>query len=36
VGQRELKRAPGLTEKHAEVKRKEKALMEKAGMKAHL
>jgi acyl-CoA dehydrogenase len=36
VGQRELKRAPGLSEKHAEVKRKEKALLEKAGLKARL
>jgi len=36
VGQRELKRAPGLTKKQAEVKRKEKALLEKAGLKARL
>ncbi|KZP24670.1 acyl-CoA dehydrogenase NM domain-like protein [Athelia psychrophila] len=36
VGQRELKRAPGLTKKHAEVKRKEKALLENAGIKTHL
>lgn len=36
VGQRELKRAPVLTRKHTEVKRKEKVLMEKAGLKAHL
>jgi acyl-CoA dehydrogenase len=36
VGQRELKRAPGLIAKHAEVKRKEKILLDKAGLKAHL
>lgn len=36
VGQRELKRAPALTKKYAEVKRKEKALLEKAGIKSHL
>jgi len=36
VGQRELKRAPALAKKHAEVKKKEKVLMEKAGFKAHL
>lgn len=36
VGQRELKRAPGLVKKNAELKKKEKALMEKAGLKAHL
>lgn len=36
VGQRELKRAPGITKKHADAKRKEKMLMEKAGLKTHL
>jgi acyl-CoA dehydrogenase len=36
VGQRELRRAPGLTKRHAEVKKKEKVLLEKAGFKAHL
>ncbi|KAF8897301.1 acyl-CoA dehydrogenase/oxidase [Infundibulicybe gibba] len=36
VGQRELKRTPGLVQKTAERKKREKALMEKAGIKAHL
>ncbi|KAG5654474.1 hypothetical protein H0H81_001973 [Sphagnurus paluster] len=36
VGQRELKRAPRLVQKAAERKRKETALLEKAGFKAHL
>ncbi|THV03324.1 acyl-CoA dehydrogenase NM domain-like protein [Dendrothele bispora CBS 962.96] len=36
VGQRELKRAPALVRKEAERLRKEKALLEKAGIKTHL
>jgi acyl-CoA dehydrogenase len=36
VGQRELKRAPGLAKKSAELKKKEKAVLEKAGFKSHL
>ncbi|EDR14157.1 uncharacterized protein LACBIDRAFT_305700 [Laccaria bicolor S238N-H82] len=36
VGQRELRRAPGLVKKAAERKRKEGVLMEKAGIKGHL
>jgi acyl-CoA dehydrogenase len=36
VGQRELKRVPGLVKKTAEHKNKEKALMEKLNIKAHL
>ncbi|KAF8076157.1 acyl-CoA dehydrogenase/oxidase [Lyophyllum atratum] len=36
VGQRELKRAPRLTQKAAERKRRESALLEKAGFKARL
>jgi len=36
VGQRELRRAPSLTKKYAEVKKKEQALRIKAGLKAHL
>ncbi|TFK76134.1 acyl-CoA dehydrogenase NM domain-like protein [Pluteus cervinus] len=36
VGQRELKRVPGLVQKETERRKKEKVLMEKAGIKAHL
>jgi len=36
IGQRELRRAPSLTKKYAEVKKKEKALLEKACLKARL
>lgn len=36
VGQRELKRAPALHQKSADLKKKSKALLEKAGYKAHL
>ncbi|KAF8232460.1 acyl-CoA dehydrogenase NM domain-like protein [Tricholoma matsutake] len=36
VGQRELRRAPLLTRKAAEQKKKEKLLLEKAGFKSHL
>ncbi|KAG6812642.1 hypothetical protein H0H92_001592 [Tricholoma furcatifolium] len=36
VGQRELRRAPRLTQKAAERKKKQNALLEKAGIKAHL
>ncbi|KAF9046034.1 acyl-CoA dehydrogenase NM domain-like protein [Hymenopellis radicata] len=36
VGQRELKRAPALAKKAAETKKKEIAILEKAGLKAHL
>lgn len=36
VGQRELRRAPGLVKKAVERKRKEGVLMEKAGIKGHL
>ncbi|KIK08565.1 hypothetical protein K443DRAFT_563052 [Laccaria amethystina LaAM-08-1] len=36
VGQRELRRGPGLVKKAAERKRKEGLLMEKAGIKGHL
>jgi hypothetical protein len=36
VGQRELKRAPLLTQKAAEHKRREKLLLEKASLSVHL
>lgn len=36
VGQRELRRATVLTKKAAELKKRERVLMEKAGIKAHL
>ena len=36
VGRNELKRAPGLLQKQQESKRKEKALLEKAGLTAKL
>ncbi|KAF5333312.1 hypothetical protein D9611_002202 [Ephemerocybe angulata] len=36
VGQRELKRVPGLTEKTREIQKKEKAILEKAGLKTRL
>ncbi|KAG6893375.1 putative acyl-CoA dehydrogenase ibr3 [Termitomyces sp. T159_Od127] len=36
VGQRELRRAPRLTQKAAERKKREQALFEKAGLKSHL
>ncbi|TEB35423.1 acyl-CoA dehydrogenase [Coprinellus micaceus] len=36
VGQRELKRAPGLVERTRQIKLKEKAILEKAGVKAKL
>ncbi|KAF9534399.1 acyl-CoA dehydrogenase/oxidase [Crepidotus variabilis] len=36
VGQRELKRVPGLTKKAHEIKKKEESLMQKYGVKAHL
>ncbi|KLO15665.1 acyl-CoA dehydrogenase NM domain-like protein [Schizopora paradoxa] len=36
IGQRELKRAPALSKKHAELKQKEKALFTKHGVKSHL
>lgn len=36
VGQRELKRAPALAKKAAEVKRKEQLLLNQAGLKVHL
>ncbi|CAA7260181.1 unnamed protein product [Cyclocybe aegerita] len=36
VGQRELKRAPGLVKKAQELKRKEEAVFAKYGLKAHL
>ncbi|KAG1874662.1 acyl-CoA dehydrogenase/oxidase [Suillus subalutaceus] len=36
VGQRELKRAPGLHKRAAELKQKEFAVLSKAGIKAHL
>ncbi|KAG2370033.1 acyl-CoA dehydrogenase/oxidase [Suillus spraguei] len=36
VGQRELKRAPGLHKRAAELKQKENVVLSKAGMKAHL
>jgi acyl-CoA dehydrogenase len=36
VGQKELKRAPALVKRRAEVKKKERALLERAGLKAHL
>ncbi|PSR73668.1 hypothetical protein PHLCEN_2v10587 [Hermanssonia centrifuga] len=36
IGQRELKRAPGILKRHAEIKQKEKQLFEKYGVKAHL
>lgn len=36
VGQRELKRAPGLAERTRQIKLKEKAILEKAGLKAKL
>lgn len=36
VGQRELKRAPGLVKKAAEIKKKELEILEKAGFKSRL
>ncbi|KAH8106238.1 acyl-CoA dehydrogenase NM domain-like protein [Cristinia sonorae] len=36
VGQRELKRAPALTRRAAEIREKEKKLVEKYGLKGHL
>lgn len=36
VGQRELRRAPALTQKALDLKKKENALLQKAGIKAHL
>jgi len=36
VGQRELRRAPALAKKHTETKKKQAALLEKNGLKAHL
>ncbi|KAI9001235.1 acyl-CoA dehydrogenase NM domain-like protein [Trametes punicea] len=36
IGQRELKRAPAVTKRHTEIKKREKALAEKHGVKAHL
>ena len=36
VGQRELKRAPGLYKRNEEVQKKEKDLLKRAGLKAHL
>ena len=36
VGQKELKRAPGLYKRNEEVERKEKVLLERAGLKVHL
>ncbi|RDB23230.1 putative acyl-CoA dehydrogenase IBR3 [Hypsizygus marmoreus] len=36
VGQRELKRVPRLVQRTTETKKKEKVLLEKAGVKAHL
>jgi len=36
VGQRELKRAPALSRKAAELKKKQKSMLENAGFKSHL
>jgi acyl-CoA dehydrogenase len=36
VGQRELKRAPGLVKKAQKLQRKEVAMLQKYGVKAHL
>lgn len=36
IGQRELKRAPELAQKHLEFKKREKALMQQHGVKASL
>lgn len=36
VGQKELKRAPGLHKRIGEVQKKEKVLLGRAGFKAHL
>jgi acyl-CoA dehydrogenase len=36
IGQRELKRAPALVRKNADLKKKEKALLVKHGIKAAL
>lgn len=36
IGQRELKRAPGITQRNTEVKKKEAALLAKTGIKSHL
>lgn len=36
IGQRELKRAPDLVKQTVEVKKKEKVLFEKYGLKPHL
>ncbi|KDQ64826.1 hypothetical protein JAAARDRAFT_28468 [Jaapia argillacea MUCL 33604] len=35
IGQRELRRAPALAKRTAEIKKKERVLMERLGMKAH-
>ena len=36
IGQRELKRAPFITQRHLDVKKKEKKVAERYGVKAHL
>lgn len=36
VGQRELRRAPGLIKKAQELQKKEAAMLQKYGVKAHL
>ncbi len=36
VGQRELKRAPAVTQRHLDVKKKEKTLGERYNVKVHL
>ena len=36
IGQRELKRATAVTKRHAEIKKKEKTLAERYGVKVHL
>jgi acyl-CoA dehydrogenase len=36
VGQRELRRAPGLVKKAQELQKKEAAILQKYGLKAHL
>jgi acyl-CoA dehydrogenase len=36
VGQRELRRAPGLVKKTGEVQKKEAAMLQKYSLKAHL
>ena len=36
IGQRELKRAPAVTKRHQEVRKKEKTLAERYNVKVHL